>query len=86
MTLEAPFFEYSPLFFEKSNFSIKNIIREILFVPPSMKVPDLLNQMRNKRVHIALVLDEYGGTDGLVTMEDLVEEIVGEISTNTIFK
>jgi CBS domain containing-hemolysin-like protein len=60
-------------------FDIQAILREILYVPPSMKVLDLLVKMRSKRVHIALVLDEYGGTDGLVTMEDLMEEIVGEI-------
>lgn len=62
------------------DFSLENILREILFVPPSMKVVDLLLKMKAKRVHIALVLDEYGGTDGLVTLEDLVEEIVGEIN------
>lgn len=60
-------------------FSLTSILREILYVPPSMKVVDLLVKMRSKRVHMALVLDEYGGTDGLVTLEDLVEEIVGEI-------
>jgi magnesium and cobalt transporter len=60
-------------------FSIKNVTRKILYVPPSMKVVDLLVRMRSERVHMALVLDEYGGTDGLVTMEDLMEEIVGEI-------
>jgi len=63
----------------KKNFSIQDILRETLFVPPSMKVIDLLLKMQAKRVHLALVLDEYGGTDGLVTLEDLVEEIVGEI-------
>jgi CBS domain containing-hemolysin-like protein len=56
-----------------------NIIREILYVPPSMPVLDLLLRMQLSRRHLALVVDEYGGTDGLVSIEDLVEEIVGEI-------
>ncbi|MEX0582563.1 MAG: hemolysin family protein, partial [Sneathiella sp.] len=53
--------------------------REILFVPPSMSVPDLLLKMRATHIHMAAVVDEYGGIDGLVTIEDLVEEIVGDI-------
>lgn len=53
--------------------------REILYVPPSMKLPSLLLRMRTTRCHLALVVDEYGGTDGLVSIEDLVEEIIGEI-------
>jgi magnesium and cobalt transporter len=60
-------------------FVMENIIRKIPIISPSMKVTELLAQMRSTRVHIALVLDEYGGTDGLVTIEDVVEEIVGEI-------
>ena len=55
------------------------ILRKVLFVAPSMRVLDLLLQMRLTRVHLALAVDEYGGIDGLVTIEDLVEEIVGEI-------
>jgi CBS domain containing-hemolysin-like protein len=51
----------------------------VLFVPPSMPVVDLLTEMRRKRTHMAIIVDEYGGTDGLVTIEDIVEEIVGEI-------
>ena len=58
---------------------ISRIRRDILFVPPSMPVVDLFLKMQATRVHMALVIDEYGGTDGLVTIEDLVEEIVGEI-------
>src|SRR5215468_9540383 len=56
-----------------------NIIRKLLYVPPSMRAIDLLVQMQASRVHLALVVDEYGGTDGLVSIEDLVEQIVGEI-------
>ncbi len=59
--------------------SAANILRTILFVPPSMPAIDLLAKMQATRVHLALVIDEYGGTDGLVSMEDLVELIVGDI-------
>jgi CBS domain containing-hemolysin-like protein len=55
------------------------ITREILYVPPSMPVLDLLLRMQLSRRHLALVVDEYGGTDGLVSIEDLIEEVVGEI-------
>jgi CBS domain containing-hemolysin-like protein len=57
-----------------------NIVRELLYVPDSMSVLDLLLKMQTTRLHLALVVDEYGGTDGLVSIEDLVEEVVGEIS------
>lgn len=60
-------------------FSLAGLTRGVLFVAPSMRVLDLLLQMRLSRVHLALVVDEFGGTDGLITIEDLVEEIVGEI-------
>ncbi len=60
-------------------FTIAKILRRILFVAPSMPILELLLQMRVSRTHMALVVDEFGGTDGLVTIEDLVEEIVGEI-------
>ena len=53
--------------------------REVLFVPGSMGVLDLLARMRQARIHMAIVIDEFGGTDGIVTIEDLVEEIVGDI-------
>ena len=55
------------------------IVREILFVPPSMPAIDLLAKMQATRIHLALVIDEYGGTDGIVSMEDVVEQIVGDI-------
>jgi CBS domain containing-hemolysin-like protein len=61
------------------SFDIATMKREILFVPASMKIVDLLLKMRLSSSHVAIVVDEYGGTDGLVTMEDLFEEIVGEI-------
>ncbi|MGE3831422.1 MAG: hemolysin family protein [Parvibaculaceae bacterium] len=54
--------------------------REVLFVPPSMPASDLLIKMQSTHIHMAIVVDEYGGTDGLVSIEDLVEEIVGDIS------
>jgi CBS domain containing-hemolysin-like protein len=62
-----------------SDLPLARLRRELLFVPPSMKLPNLLRQMRAKRCHMALVVDEYGGTDGLVTIEDLMEQLVGEI-------
>lgn len=66
---------------ERLSLQLKDVplARPVLFAPPSMPVLDLLVRMQAKRVHMALVIDEYGETDGLVTMEDLVEAIVGEI-------
>ena len=60
-------------------FDLKSILREVLFIAPSMRALDLLLQMRLARIHMALVIDEFGGIDGLMTIEDVVEEIVGEI-------
>ncbi len=62
-----------------TEFNLSELKRDILFVPHSMKIIDLLMKMRASSCHMAIVVDEYGGTDGLVTMEDLFEEIVGEI-------
>ena len=59
--------------------ALETLCRQVLFVPPSMPVVDLLAKMRGARLHLSLVVDEYGGTDGLATIEDLVEPIVGEI-------
>jgi CBS domain containing-hemolysin-like protein len=65
---------------KEADFSLAAILRRPLFVVPSIPVLDLLLQMRQARVHMALVVDEYGGIDGLITIEDLVETIVGDIS------
>ena len=64
---------------ENKHCPLADIVRKILYVPPSMPVTDLLLKMQARRIHMALVIDEFGGTDGLVTIEDLVEQIVGEI-------
>ncbi len=58
---------------------LKRLKRETLYVPTSMRAADLLTQMQKTRIHLALVIDEYGGTEGLVTLEDLIEAVVGEI-------
>ena len=58
---------------------LERLHRDVLYVPPSMKLTDLLVKMQSTSIHLALVVDEYGGTDGLVSLEDLVEEIVGDI-------
>jgi magnesium and cobalt transporter len=65
---------------DEKAFALADILRRPLFVVPSIPVLDLLLQMRQARVHMALVVDEYGGIDGLITIEDLVETIVGDIS------
>jgi CBS domain containing-hemolysin-like protein len=64
----------------RDGFSLQSVLRKPLFVAPSIPVLDLLLQMRQQRMHLALVVDEYGGIDGLVTIEDLVETIVGDIA------
>ncbi|MCW0233696.1 MAG: hemolysin family protein [Ferrovibrio sp.] len=63
----------------RAGFSLEKVLRKLLVVPPSKSVLELLREMRDTRVHMAIVVDEYGGLDGLVTIEDLVEQIVGEI-------
>ena len=68
-----------PYWHKNSEFSINKVKRNVLFSSPSMLVSDLLGQMRATRTHLAIIVDEHGGTDGIVTIEDLVEEIVGEI-------
>lgn len=68
-----------PLHIADKPFKLDSVLRKPYIVPPNKNVSVLLKEMREKRVHLALVMDEYGGTDGLVTMEDLIEEIVGDI-------
>ncbi|MBN2906411.1 MAG: HlyC/CorC family transporter [Rhodobacteraceae bacterium] len=62
-----------------TEFSLKEMIRPLLYAPPSMPIGVLLQKMQTQRMHMALVIDEYGGVDGLVTIEDLIEQVVGEI-------
>jgi len=63
----------------EAEFDLKSMLRPLLFVPPSMPIGVLLQKMQSERRHMALVIDEYGGVDGLLTIEDLIEQVVGEI-------
>lgn len=63
----------------RTGFALEKVVRKLLVVPPSKSVLELLREMRDTRIHMAIIVDEYGGVDGLVTIEDLVEQIVGEI-------
>ena len=65
---------------DKKDFEWQELIRPVFFVPENKKINDLFQDFRTKKIHIAIVVDEYGGTSGLVTLEDIVEEIVGDIS------
>ncbi len=65
---------------EDKTIDLMSMLRQPIYISPTMRTMDLLQEMRLKRLHLALVVDEYGGTDGLITIEDLVEEIVGEIN------
>lgn len=64
----------------KKTFNLRSILRQPITCPHSMKLSELLKKMRHSRTHIAVVVDEYGGTDGLLTIEDIIEELVGEIA------
>ena len=69
-----------PFLEEKGNFNWQKLLRPVYFVPESKKLDSLLKDFQSKRVHMAIVADEYGGTAGLITLEDLIEEIIGEIN------
>ena len=64
---------------EDTTFDMQAMLRPLLYVPPSMPIGILLTKMQTERRHMALVIDEYGGVDGLVTIEDLIEQVIGEI-------
>jgi len=68
-----------PLLARKTEFELKDIIRKPYFIPETKKINDLMAELQQKRMQIAIVLDEFGGTAGMVTLEDIVEELVGEI-------
>ena len=65
---------------DRKNFDWVSLKREAYFVPENKKLDDLLNEFQNRKMHLAIVVDEYGGTSGLISLEDIIEEIVGEIS------
>ncbi|MEO0917149.1 MAG: hemolysin family protein [Pseudomonadota bacterium] len=64
---------------QSAEFNLDDMLRPLLFAPPSMPIGVLLQKMQTDRIHMALVIDEYGGVDGLVTIEDLIEQVIGEI-------
>jgi len=68
---------------KKDEFNWQELIREPFFVPETKKINDLLKEFQDKKIHLAIVVDEYGGTEGIVTMEDIMEEVVGEITDET---
>ena len=64
---------------QNKNFNIKELVRKPFFVPVSKHIDDLLRELKRKKLHIAIVVDEYGGVSGIVSMEDIIEEIIGDI-------
>jgi gliding motility-associated protein GldE len=69
-----------PHIHQKGQFNWQKLIRDPFFVPETKKINDLLKEFQEKKIHLAIVVDEYGGTEGIVTMEDILEEVVGEIT------
>lgn len=67
-------------FLDQNDFEWTSLLREPYFIPENKKLDDLLNEFKDKKIHLAIVVDEYGGTSGLVSLEDIIEEIVGDIS------
>jgi magnesium and cobalt exporter, CNNM family len=67
-------------YLDQENFDWTHLLREPFFVPENKKLDDLMVEFQEKKVHLAVVVDEYGGTSGLVSLEDVIEEIVGDIS------
>jgi len=69
-----------PHIHKSKNFKWQSLIRPLYYVPENKKIDDLLNEFQTKKIHMAIVVDEYGGTSGIITLEDIIEEIVGEIT------
>jgi putative hemolysin len=67
-------------YLDKKNFEWTSLLRDPYFIPENKKLDDLLNEFKEKKIHLAIVVDEYGGTSGLISLEDIIEEIVGDIS------
>ena len=67
-------------YIDRKQFNWISLVREPFFVPENKKLDDLLNEFKEKRIHLAIVVDEYGGTCGVISLEDIIEEIVGDIS------
>ena len=67
-------------YLEQSNFKWKKLLKPVFYVPENKKLDDLLKEFQQKKIHLAVVVDEYGGTSGVITLEDVIEEIVGDIS------
>jgi Mg2+/Co2+ transporter CorC len=71
-----------PFLSEKDDFDWKSLIRKPYFIPENKKIDDLLREFQSMKMHMAVVVDEYGGASGIVTLEDVLEEIVGDATTN----
>ncbi|QOD38523.1 transporter associated domain-containing protein [Candidatus Wolbachia massiliensis] len=69
------------IFYKDKNFNLRSLVQNVIFVPPSMRTTSLFVKMRSSRSYLAVVLDEYGGTDGLISMTDLIEELMPNVSS-----